>query len=73
MDFVFGLPQTSRGHTGIFTIVDRFSKYVNFVPCTDNVTAPDVARLFFENWVCKFGMPAKIISDRDPRFTGGFW
>ena len=35
--------------------------------------APEVATLFFENWVCRFGMPSKIISDRDPRFTSGFW
>ena len=57
MDFIFGLPESTRGFTGIFTIVDRYSKYVVFVPCVDTVTAPDVATLFFENWVCRFGMP----------------
>ena len=73
MDFVFGLPTTARGHTGIFTIVDRYSKYVVFVPTVDTISAPDVAELFLENWVCRFGMPKKIISDRDPRFNSGFW
>ena len=57
MDFIFGLPETGRGHTGIFTIVDRFSKYVVFIPTVETVTAPEVATLFFENWVCRFGMP----------------
>lgn len=26
-----------------------------------------------DNVVAKFGMPEKIISDRDPRFTSKFW
>ena len=48
MDFVFGLPVTARGNTGIFTVVDRFSKFVAFIPTVDTVTAPEVAQLFFE-------------------------
>ncbi len=41
---------------------------VRFVPCSSTLTAVDAANLFFEHWVCRFGMPSKIISDRDPRF-----
>ena len=26
MDFIFGLPKSTQGNTGIWTIVDRFSK-----------------------------------------------
>jgi hypothetical protein len=73
MDFIMPLPRTSRGFDGIFTIVDRFSRLVRFVPCTTTCTAADVAQLFFDNWVCKFGMPSKIVSDRDTRFTSMFW
>ena len=29
-----------------------------------------VAKTFFKNIVRFFGVPAKVISDRDPRFTG---
>ena len=32
-----------------------------------------MARLFFEHWVCVYGAPAKIISDRDVRFVSKFW
>ena len=32
MDFVFGLPCSSQGNTGIWTIVDRFSKQPHFIP-----------------------------------------
>ena len=62
------LPTSTRGHDAIFSIVDRFSRLVRFVPCSSTLTAVDAAYLFFEHWVCRFGMPSKIISDRDPRF-----
>ena len=73
MDFVVNLPTSSRGYDGIFTIVDRFSRYVRFVPMMTNSSAADVAKLFFEHWLCRFGTPSKIISDRDVRFQSAFW
>lgn len=67
------LPVSSRGYDAIFSIVDRFSRMVRFIPCHSNLTAQDAAALFFEHWVCCFGAPLKIISDRDPRFQSSFW
>lgn len=64
MDFVVNLPE-SHGFDGIFTIVDRFSRLVRFIPIRSDVSASDVGRLFFDNWLCKYGVPSKIISDRD--------
>ncbi len=69
MDFVVSLPRSTRGFDAIFSIVDRFSRMCVFIPCTTQVTALDAANLFFEHWICKFGVPKKIISDRDVRFT----
>ena len=43
MDFVTHLPTTPRGYDAIFTMVDRFSKYVCFVPMKTTATAEDVA------------------------------
>lgn len=73
MDFVMNLPKSERGFDAIFTVVDRFSRLVRFVPCYSNVTAVDAGHLFFEHWACRFGAPSKIISDRDPRFLSSFW
>jgi hypothetical protein len=39
MDFVVGLPTSSRGFDGIFTIVDRFSRMVRFVPMNSDIDA----------------------------------
>ena len=69
MDFVGPLPMSGKGHDMIFTIVDRFSRLSCFIPMKSTCTALDVANMFMDNWVCKHGMPSKIISDRDTKFT----
>ena len=68
MDFIVNLPMTPLGFDGIFTIVDRFSRLVRFIPIHSDISAADVGKVFFEQWLCKYGVPSKIISDRDPRF-----
>ena len=42
MDLITHFPH-SCGHDAIFTIVDRFSKYVIFVPYSTSSTALDLA------------------------------
>ena len=73
MDFITTLPTSTRQYDAVFTIVDRFSKYVTFIPCHTNLTAHDAAVLFFEHIICHHGMPEKIISDRDSKFLSRFW
>ena len=46
---------------------------LSFVPYSISSTALDLASLFYDNIVCKFGMPAKIVSDRDSWFISTFW
>ena len=74
MDFIVGLPRTKAGFDSILTIVDRLTKMAYFAPCTATITAPKVAKLFFERVVCAgHGVPLKIISDRDSKFMSEFW
>ena len=54
------------------TVIDSFSKMAIFVPLIDT-GAVEVAKEFFSKVVTQMGMPAVIVSDRDPRFTGEFW
>ena len=51
------LPTSSRGHDAIFSIIDRFSRTCMFIPINTTVSALDVANLFFEKWICKYGVP----------------
>jgi hypothetical protein len=73
MDFVFGLPRTARGHTGYLSMTCRLSNWLQIALCTEEVGAEGAAQLVFDGWVRHYGLPAVIISDRDPRFTGRFW
>ena len=47
MDFIFGLPKSIHGNTGIWTIVDQFSKQAHFIPVKKIIKAHHMANLFF--------------------------
>ena len=49
------------------------AKMVHLIPTTKNVTAQQVARLYYDNIYRLHGLPKAIISDRDTKFTGDFW
>ena len=72
MDLITRLPER-RGHNAILTIVDQgCSRAAVFLPCHTTITGPGVAQLYFNNIVRWFGLPTRVISDRDPRFTSQF-
>ena len=73
IDFVFGLPKTARGYTGYLSMTCRLSNWLEPGLCSEGITAEGSAQLVFDRWVRTFGLPAVIVSDRDPRFTGRFW
>ena len=43
LDLIVSLPLTSRNHTTMFVIVDRFTKRLHVTPTQDDVTAPQLA------------------------------
>uniref|UniRef100_A0A0W0G4X8 RNA-directed DNA polymerase n=1 Tax=Moniliophthora roreri TaxID=221103 RepID=A0A0W0G4X8_MONRR len=60
----------SRGFDTIMVVVDHSSsKGVIFIPCTKTLDAPQAAELLLRNVYKCYGLPDKIISDRDPRFA----
>lgn len=54
-------------------VVDRLTKFVHFVPLSHPYTATKVANLYLQHVLKLHGMPATIVSDRDPAFTSHFW
>ncbi|MCO5598126.1 hypothetical protein L7F22_052218 [Adiantum nelumboides] len=73
MDFIFGLPKSIHGNTGIWTIVDKFSKQAHFIPVKETIKAHQMATLFTSQVFKYHGLPTSIVSDRDPRMTINFW
>ena len=72
MEFVLGLPKTTRGHDSILVIIDRLTKSANFI--RDRVTCKldELAEVSVWEIVRLHGVPKSIISDRDSRVTSNF-
>ena len=72
MDLLTGLP-LHKGKDVILTIVDQgCSRAAVFIPCTTNITREGIAQIYMDHVYKWFGLPKKVISDRDPRFTSHF-
>jgi hypothetical protein len=73
MDFVCGLPRTSKNHDAIWVVVDRLTKSAHFIPIRMNYSLDKLAKLYVNEIVRLHGVPVSIVSNRDPRFTSRFW
>ena len=67
-DFITDL-LLSNGFDSILTVVDRFSKETEFIPCNKTAMALDTAKLYLFHVWKDHGLPHTIISDRGPQFA----
>ena len=72
MDFIEQLPN-SDNFTAILVIVDRLSKQAIFIPTTDTIDAPGLAKLFVLHVFSKHGVPSHVTSDRGSEFVSRFF
>jgi hypothetical protein len=69
LDFITKLP-TSEENDTILTITNHdCSKAALFFPCKETITAKEVAELYARHVFPHYGIPHKVISNRDPQFT----
>ena len=72
IDFITKL-LVSQGYDSILTITDHdCSKATIFVPCREEISGEETATLYAKHVFARFGLPSKIISDRDPWFASKF-
>ena len=72
IDFITKLP-VSQGYDSILTITDHdCSKATVFIPCVEEISGEETAALYAKHVFARFGLPSKIISNRDPRFASKF-
>jgi hypothetical protein len=72
LDFIVKLP-ISQGFDSILTVTDQgCTKAAIFIPCNEDITAEETAALYIKHVFTHFGLPTKVISDRDPRFMSKF-
>lgn len=72
IDFIGPLP-LDGGFNCIVTFTDRLGSDIQIIPTRTNITAPELALLFFNHWFCENGLPLDIVSDRDKLFVSAFW
>ena len=73
MDFIVGLPKTTKGFDSIWKIVDRLTKTAHFLPVKILYPASTYAKIYFDHILSLHGVPKAIVSDRGTQFVSQFW
>jgi hypothetical protein len=71
MDFDESFPKVG-GKSVVLTVVDRLSKYTHFIALGHLYSATSVVRAF-DQVLRLHGVPASIVSDKDPVLTSTVW
>lgn len=67
LDIVGPLPTTGRGNKYILTIQCNLTKYCEAYALSDS-TAPTIAKVFAEEFICRYGSPNSILTDQGTNF-----
>lgn len=62
----------SEGNQYIVTIIDRRTKWPEAIPIS-NIQADTVARVVYEQWICRFGCPLRITTDQGRQFESALF
>jgi Integrase zinc binding domain len=72
MDLIVDLPK-SGGYDSILTVTDHdCTKAAIFLPCQTTIDGPGLAALYAQHIFPHYGLPKKVISDRDTHLTSDF-
>ncbi|MCO5605677.1 hypothetical protein L7F22_059860 [Adiantum nelumboides] len=72
MDFVTGLPSVA-GYDSVYVVVDMLTKVAHLIPIKTTYRAFDISRVFIKEIFRLHGLPKRIVSNRDTKFTSKFW
>jgi hypothetical protein len=64
MDFITGLPRTSKGYDYIWVIVNRLTKVAHFIPVKTTCKVSQLVELSMARIMSLYGIPKWIILDR---------
>jgi hypothetical protein len=73
MDFIVGLPRTTKGYNSIWVINDRLTKIAHFLPVKTDHPVTIYAQLYIARILSLYGVPKTIVSNRGPQFVAKFW
>ncbi|CAB0043629.1 unnamed protein product, partial [Trichogramma brassicae] len=58
-----------QGFQNCLTMIDRYTRWPQAIPIAD-MSAPTVARAFYDGWISFFGTPLTITTDQGAQFDG---
>jgi hypothetical protein len=64
---------TDQGYNYLITFTCCLGSDIRLVPAKMNVTAPELALLFFDHWYCDNSLPLEFVCDHDKLFVSTFW
>lgn len=73
LDFVGPFTPGPSGRDYVLVVVDKLTKRVRYLPCTQHTTAEQAALLYYEHVFKHHGWPLRLVSDRGPQFTAEVW
>jgi hypothetical protein len=73
MDFIVGLPRTTKGFDSIWVIVDRLTNIAHFLPVKTDHPVAVYGQLYIARILSLHKIPKTIVSDRGPQFVSKFW
>jgi hypothetical protein len=73
MDFITGLPKSTKKNYSLMVVVEKLSKFSHFIHVKSTCKAIDIANIFMKEIFRLHGMPKEIVSDKDTKFTSNFW
>ena len=73
MDFIVGLPKTSKGFDLVWVIVDQLTKSAYFLPVKTIYPTIQYAKMYLARIMSLHGIPKTIVSDRGTQFVSNFW
>jgi hypothetical protein len=65
MDFITGLPRTSKGYDSIWVIVDRLTKVAHFIPVKTTYKGSQLVELYMSRIMSLHGVSKKIVLEKD--------
>ena len=63
MDFVTGLPKTTKSHDAIWVVIDRLTESAHFIPIKTTISLEQVVNLYDREVIRLHGAPKSFVSD----------
>jgi hypothetical protein len=63
----------SEGHDAVLVIVDKLTKFVQYIPTNSNLKQESFTKLFVQHIVLRYGLLRQMIMDQDARWSQSIW